>query len=55
MGRLDRRRGLLKTTRVSDKVIPFVQDADYYFQKSSYYHQKNKLTKALLFLKRRSS
>ena len=52
MGRVDRPKGILKTTGISGKIIPFVQDSNYYFQKGSYYHQKNKLSKALLFLKK---
>lgn len=52
MGRADRPKGILKTTGISGKIIPFVQDSNYYFQKGSYYHQKNKLSKALLFLKK---
>ena len=50
MGRVDRPRGLLKTEDPSKKIIPLKQDLNYYFQKGSYYHRKNKLTKALLFL-----
>ncbi len=34
------------------KVIPFCQDADYYMQKGTYYNQKNRLSKALLFLQK---
>ncbi|MEW5783669.1 MAG: tetratricopeptide repeat protein [Bacillota bacterium] len=52
MGRVDRPKGILRTTEISEKVIPFVQDSNYYFQKGSYYHQKNKISKALLFLKK---
>ncbi len=52
MGRVDRPKGILKTTEMSAKIIPFKQDSNYYFQKGSYYHQKNKLSKALLFLKK---
>ena len=52
MGRVDRPKGLLKATAKSTKVIPFVQDSDYYYQKGSYYHQKNNLSKSLLFLKK---
>jgi hypothetical protein len=52
LGRVDRPKGILKTTGLSGKIIPFVQDSNYYFQKGSYYHQKNKLPKALLFLKK---
>lgn len=52
MGRADRPRGLLKTRDQSKKIIPLVQDLNYYFQKGSYYHRKNKLSKALLFLKK---
>ncbi|HOL17445.1 MAG TPA: tetratricopeptide repeat protein [Bacillota bacterium] len=52
MGRADRPKGILKTAGSSGKIIPFVQDPNYYFQKGSYYHKKNKLPKALLFLKK---
>ncbi len=52
MGRADRPKGLLKTEDPSKKIIPLTQDLNYYFQKGSYYHRKNKLSKALLFLKR---
>lgn len=52
MGRADRPKGLLKTGDPSKKIIPLNQDLNYYFQKGSYYHRKNKLTKALLFLKK---
>lgn len=52
MGRVDRPKGILKTIGLSAKIIPFEQDSNYYFQKGSYYHQKNKLSKALLFLKK---
>lgn len=52
MGRVDRPKGILKTTEISANVIPFNQDSNYYFQKGNYYHQKNKLSKALLFLKK---
>lgn len=52
MGRTDRPRGLLKTKDPSKKIIPLEQDANYYFQKGSYYNRKNKLSKALLFLKK---
>lgn len=50
MGRTDRPRGLLKTEDPSKKIIPLKQDLNYYFQKGNYYHRKNKLAKALLFL-----
>lgn len=52
LGRVDRPKGILKTAGLSGKIIPFVQDSNYYFQKGSYYHQKNKLPKALIFLKK---
>lgn len=52
MGRADRPRGLLKTKDQSKKVIPLEQEISYYYQKGSYYHRKNKLSKALLFLKK---
>ncbi len=52
MGRADRPRGLLKTRDQSKKIIPLEQDLNYYFQKGSYYNRKNKLSKALLFLKK---
>lgn len=52
MGRADRPRGLLKTGDPAKKVIPLTQDLNYYFQKGNYYHRKNKLSKALLFLKK---
>lgn len=34
------------------KVIPFLQNASYYFQKGNLYYQQNKLEKALLFFKK---
>ncbi|NMD42675.1 MAG: hypothetical protein GYA86_05105 [Firmicutes bacterium] len=52
MGRADRPKGLLKTGDPSKKIIPLTQDLNYYFQKGNYYHRKNKLSKALLFLNR---
>ncbi len=52
MGRADRPKGILKTAGFSDKIIPFVQDPNYYYQMGSYYQKKNKLPKALLFLKK---
>lgn len=52
MGRGDKPRGLLKSDGASEKIIPFMQDSKYYLQKGSYYNQKNKLSKALLFLKK---
>lgn len=52
VGRVDRPRGLLKTEDPAKKIIPLKQDLNYYFQKGSYYHRKNKLSKALLFLRR---
>ena len=52
MGRADRPRGLLKTKDKLKKIIPLKQDVNYYFQKGSYYQRKNKLSKALLFLKK---
>jgi len=52
LGRVDRPKGILKTEGISSKIIPFIQDSDYYCQKGSYYHQKNKLDKALIFLKK---
>lgn len=52
MGRIDRPKGLLKTGDPSNKIIPLAQDLNYYFQKGNYYHRKNKLSKALLFLKK---
>lgn len=52
MGRADRPRGFLKASDQSKKIIPLVQDIDYYFQKGLYYHRKNKFSKALLFLKK---
>ena len=52
MGRADRPRGFLRTKDQSKKIIPLEQDINYYFQKGSYYHRKNKLSKALLFLKK---
>ncbi|NLA04322.1 MAG: hypothetical protein GX881_01245 [Firmicutes bacterium] len=42
----------MKTGDPSKKIIPLNQDLNYYFQKGSYYHRKNKLSKALLFLKK---
>ncbi|HSW35122.1 MAG TPA: tetratricopeptide repeat protein [Candidatus Limnocylindrales bacterium] len=52
MGRADRPRNILKTEDSSWKVIPFLQDADYYMQKGTYYHRKNRLPRALLFLQK---
>ncbi|MDO9535007.1 MAG: hypothetical protein Q7J85_06670 [Bacillota bacterium] len=36
----------------SQKVVPFLKNSSYYFQKGSYYCQQNKLDKALLFFKK---
>lgn len=52
LGRADRPRGILKTDHRSSKVVPFVQDASYYAQKGAYYNQKNKLSRALLYLQK---
>ena len=52
MGRADRPKGLLKTDDRTLKVIPFIQDAPYYAQKGAYYSQKNKPSKALLYLQK---
>ncbi len=52
MGRGDRPRGILKTDERSLKVIPFTQDAPYYALKGAYYSQKNKPSKALLYLQK---
>ncbi len=52
LGRADRPKGILKTTDRTLKVIPFTQDAHYYAQKGAYYNQKNKLSKALLYLQK---
>lgn len=52
MGRADRPRGLVKTEDQSKKIIPLEQDLNYYFKKGNYYNRKNKLSKALLFLKK---
>jgi len=52
LGRADRPKGILKTERGSLKVIPFFQEAPYYARKGAYYSQKNKPSKALLYLKK---
>ena len=52
MGRADRPKGILKTDDHSLKVIPFNQDAPYYARKGAYYNQKNKLSRALLYLQK---
>ncbi len=52
MGRADRPKGLLKTDQRNLKVIPFNQDAPYYARKGAYYSQKNKPSKALLYLQK---
>ncbi len=52
MGRGDRPKGILKTDERSLKVIPFTQDAPYYARKGAYYSQKNKPSKALLYLQK---
>jgi tetratricopeptide (TPR) repeat protein len=36
----------------SQKVVPFLKNSSYYFQKGSHYCQQNKLEKALLFFKK---
>ncbi len=52
MGRADRPKGIIKTSERSLKVIPFIQDALYYTRMGAYYNNKNKLSKALLFLQK---
>ena len=52
MGRVDRPRMVIRTGEPADKVVLFQQDTNYYVEKGSYYHQKNKLSKALLFFRR---
>ncbi len=52
LGRADKPRGILKTADRSLKVIPIAQDASYYAQKGTYYNQKNRLSKALLYLQK---
>ena len=42
----------MKQQRVLKKIIPFVQNSDYYFEKGNHYFQRNRLNKALLFLKK---
>ncbi len=52
MGRADRPKGIVKTSKCSLKVIPFTQEALYYTRMGTYYNSKNKLSKALLFLQK---
>jgi tetratricopeptide (TPR) repeat protein len=52
VGRADRPKNIIKTTGHSKKVIPFAQDAAYYASKGAYYNQKNKFSRALLFLQK---
>ncbi len=52
MGRIDRPKSVLKTGQPSHKVVLFEQDTSYYFQKGNYYHQKNNLSKALIFFRK---
>jgi len=52
LGRADRPRGIIKTDDCNLKVIPFTQDAPYYARKGAYYSQKNKPSKALLYLQK---
>ncbi len=52
LGRADRPKGIITTSKRSLKVIPFNQDARYYTQMGTYYHSKNKFSKALLFLQK---
>lgn len=52
LGRADRPKGIIKTSKCSSKVIPFVQDVLYYNQMGTYYNSKNNLSKALLFLQK---
>ncbi len=52
MGRADRPKGIVKTSKRSLKVIPLNQDSFYYARMGTYYNSKNKLAKALLFLKK---
>ena len=42
----------MRQTKVSPKVVPFLQNADYYFQKGNQYYQQNKFKKALLFFRK---
>lgn len=49
MGRIDRPRSSIRTGQPPHRVVFFQQGTDYYQQKGSYYHRKNKLSKALLF------
>ena len=51
MGRADRPKNI-KADKRNLKVIPFTQDAPYYARKGAYYSQKNKPSKALLYLQK---
>ncbi len=42
----------MKRTKASKKVVPFLQNAHYYFHKGNQYFQQNKLNKALIFFKK---
>ena len=42
----------MKRLKNSRKIVPLVKNAEYYFQKGSYYCRQNKLEKALLFYKK---
>ena len=42
----------MKQVKNPRKVVPLVKNAEYYFQKGSYYCRQNKLEKALLFYKK---
>jgi len=52
LGRADRPKGIVKTSKRSLNVIPFTQEAFYYTRMGTYYNSKNKLSKALLFLQK---
>jgi hypothetical protein len=39
-------------SKTSSKVVPFLKNASYYYQKGNHYYQQNKLDKALIFFKK---
>ncbi len=52
MGRAYRPGGIARTDQRNFNVVPFTRDAPYYARKGAYYSQKNKPSKALLYLQK---
>jgi len=52
LGRTNRPGAAIKKNQRSIKVIPFARGASYYARKGAYYSQKNKPSKALLYLRK---